>query len=94
MNIFTVFAQTLDANKLNIPKISGNDVLANGLGIAYFIAGVIAVIAIIIAGFVFITAGNNPASVTKAKNTILYSVIGLVVILSAFVITQFIIGRF
>jgi len=52
------------------------------------------VIVIIISGFMFVTAGSDSNTVTKSKNAILYSVIGLVVIMSAFVITQFIIGRF
>ncbi len=96
MNIFTTLAAKipLDAGQLNIPTTTGNQVLANGLNIAYFVAGTMAVIVIILAGFSFVTSGNDPGAVTKAKNAILYAVIGLVVILSAFVITQFVIGRF
>jgi len=96
MNIFMTLAAkvSLNASQLNIPTTSGNQVLANGLNIAYFIAGIMAVIIIILAGFSFVTSGNDPGAVTKAKNAILYAVIGLVVILSAFVITQFVIGRF
>ena len=96
MNIFTTLAAKipLDAGQLNIPTTTGNQVLANGLNIAYFVAGIMAVIVIILAGFSFVTSGNDPGAVTKAKNAILYAVIGLVVILSAFVVTQFVIGRF
>ena len=96
MNIFMTLAAKipLDAGQLNIPTTTGNQVLTNGLNIAYFVAGIIAVIVIIIAGFSFVTSGNDPAAVTKAKNSILHAVIGLVVILSAFVITQYVIGRF
>jgi len=92
MTILTKFALT--AKDINIPAISGSDVLHNALNVTYFVAGVIAVIVIILAGFSFVTSGNDPGAVTKAKNAILYAVIGLVVILSAFVITQFVIGRF
>lgn len=92
MVVLTSFAQSLSANQLNIPKISANQVLANGLNVVYFAAGVIAVIVIIIAGFTFVTSGDNPTNVTKARNAILYAVIGIVVVVSAFVITQFIIG--
>ncbi len=96
MNILMMLAKAvnIDADKLNIPVVSGEDVLANGLNIAYFVAGIMAVIVIIIAGLSFVVSGNDPAAVTKAKNAILYAVIGIVVILSAFVITQFVIGRF
>lgn len=84
----------LTADEINIPKLSADQVMANTLDIVYLVAGMIAVIVIIIAGFMFTTSGNNPANVTKAKNAILYSVIGIIVILTAFTITQFVIGRF
>jgi len=92
MSILTKFALT--SKDINIPAISGDQVLHNALNLTYFIAGVIAVIVIILAGLSYVTSGNDPSAVSKAKNTILYAVIGLVVILSAFVITQFVIGRF
>jgi len=69
-------------------------VLQAGLNTFYFIAGIVAVVAIILAGFYFVTAGGNPTTITKAKNTILYAVAGLVIIIIAFAITQFIIGSF
>jgi hypothetical protein len=39
-------------------------------------------------------SGNNPTNVAKARNAVLYAAIGLVVILSAFSITHFVIGKF
>jgi hypothetical protein len=93
MKILTNIAQTLNANDLNIPQTSGSDALANGLHIAYFAAGIVAVLAIVIAGFTMVAGGSDPATVAKAKNTILYAIIGLVVVISAALITQFFIGR-
>jgi heme O synthase-like polyprenyltransferase len=87
-------AQTLDANKLNIPTISGDTGIAGILSIVYFIAGIVAVIVIIIAGYIYTTSSGDAGAVKKAKNMILYSVVGIVVIALAFVITQFIAGRF
>lgn len=87
-------AQSLNANDLNIPKISGDAGIAGILGIVYLIAGIIAVIVIIIAGFMYTTSGGDAGSIKKAKNMILYSVVGIVVIGMAFVITQFVAGRF
>lgn len=88
------FAQTLDADQLNIPKISGDAGIAGILGIVYLVAGIVAVIVIIIAGYMYTTSGGDAGAVKKAKNMILYSVIGIVVIGLAFVITQFVAGRF
>lgn len=82
------------SGQVNIPTSSGDEVLAGILGIVYFVAGVVAVVVIIIAGFMFVTAAGDPTTVTKAKNAILYAVVGLVVVALAFVITQFVMGRF
>lgn len=99
MKIVTFLAQALQVGSgkgqvNNLPTISAGSALANGLYIVYWVGGVIAVIAIIFAGFTYVTSSGNAAAVTKAKNIMLYSVIGLVVIALAFVVTQFIIGSF
>lgn len=78
----------------NLPTGEAGTTVANILNITYFIAGIVAVIVIIIAGFFYVTSQGKPANVTKAKDAILYSVIGIVVIMLAFVITQFVVGRF
>lgn len=91
MNILYTIA--LAAGDINIPDKSGDQVLGNILNLFYFIAGIVAVIIIIIAGFSFTVSGSNPSALAKARNAILYSAIGLVVILSAFGITQFVLGR-
>jgi len=75
-------------------KGGANEILGNALGIVYMAGGIIAVISIIIAGYMYTISGGNPSEVEKSKNTILYSVIGLVVIAGAFFITQFVLGRF
>ena len=94
MNILHILAQVPRVPTDNIPTLTGEVVTAGILNTFYFIAGFVAVIVIIIAGFTFVVGGGNPASVAKAKNAILYSVIGLVVIIFAFAITQFVLGRF
>jgi Type IV secretion system pilin len=93
MNLLTRLAVTLNADELNIPKSDPNIVLQNGLNIAYFVAGLGAVLVIVIAGFMLTAGGSDPATLTKAKNSILFAVIGLVVIIMAAVITQFLLGR-
>lgn len=77
-----------------IPKITANELLQNGLNIAYYAIGAIAVVMIIIAGFTMVTSGGDAEAVKKAKNTILYSVIGLIFVILAFTITHFVIGIF
>ena len=82
------------AGEVNIPQLTADEVLQNGLNILYFLAGVVAVIVIIIAGIYYATSSGDSGKVTKAKNMILYSIVGLVIILSAFAITNFVVGRF
>jgi hypothetical protein len=57
------------------------------------IVGIVAVIMIIVGGFRYITSGGNDTSVTAAKNTILYAVIGLVVVALAQVIVRFTLSK-
>jgi len=79
---------------VNIPTLTADQVLQNGLNIAYFLAAIIAVIVIIVGGLTYSTSAGNAASVTKAKNMILYAVVGIVLIIIAYAITNFVIGRF
>lgn len=94
MNIVRLIAQTLNADELNIPKTSADAALTNGLNVVYFVAGMVAVLVIVIAGFMMVAGSSDPGTVTKAKNMILYSVVGLGVIILAVAITQFVVGRF
>ncbi len=77
-----------------IPTPDSNSVLTGVLNTVYFAAGVAAVIVIIIAGIMYATSEGDSGKTAKAKNMILYAVVGLVVIILAFVITGFIMGNF
>jgi len=90
----TLVGDGTTGGNVDVPVLTANQVLQNSLNIVYFLAGVIAIIVIIIGGITYATAAGNSSSVTKAKNMILYSVVGLVVIIIAFAITNFVILRF
>ena len=51
------------------------------------------VLKIVIAGINYSLSSGDPAKTASAKNTILYAVIGLVIIASAIAITGYIIGK-
>ncbi len=57
------------------------------------IVGVVAVIMIIVGGLRYITSGGNDASVTGAKNTILYAIIGLIIVALAQIIVRFTLNK-
>jgi hypothetical protein len=63
------------------------------INILSIIVGVVAVIMIIIGGFRYITSGGKQESVTGAKNTILYAVIGLVIVALAQIIVRFVLTK-
>ena len=54
--------------------------------------GIVAVVFIIIGGVGYMTSSGDSGKVKKAKDTILYAVIGLVICALAFVIVNFAIG--
>lgn len=55
--------------------------------------GVVFLILIIYAGLLWMTAGGNPDSVKKAQQILLNSVIGLIILLSAYAISSFVINE-
>ncbi len=89
-----IFGIVDSQSPIGIPQMAAEDVLENILNTVYFLGGIVAVIVIIISGMNYSTSSGDPAKAAKAKNMIIYSIIGLVVMMSAFVLTNFIIGRF
>ncbi len=73
------------------PK-SDTGLLDSILGAVYFWAGIIAVGMVIFGGFMYVVSNGDAGRVKKAKDTMLYAVIGIVVVLIAFAITKFVIG--
>lgn len=97
--LLQLFAQTPAGPKLLNPKYIPNAgskdetaIFNDVLGIVYFTAGIVAVIALIIAGFLYATSAGDPGRAKIAKNAILYAVIGLIAVLVAFMITTYIRG--
>ena len=68
------------------------ETISNVLDTVYLWVGIIAVIFIIIGGINYTTSQGDPGKVKKAKYTILYAVIGLIVSLLAFAITAFVLN--
>jgi hypothetical protein len=81
-------------NAYGVPNDNATTILSTGLNAVYFVTGAVAVIMLIIGGLNYITASGDPGKMTKAKNTILYAVVGLVIVIAASAITNFVVGRF
>ncbi|MDB5164945.1 MAG: rane protein of unknown function [Candidatus Saccharibacteria bacterium] len=62
------------------------------LQIVFGVLGALAVLMIVIAGLRFITAQGNPQETAKARSTIVYAIVGLLVALMAEAIVSFVLG--
>lgn len=70
-----------------------NDLLRDVINIFSVIVGVIAVIMIIVGGLKYITSGGDSGNVSSAKNTIIYALVGLVIVALAQFIVRFVLGK-
>jgi len=92
--IFGVLGGATGQGDLGLPQLTAEQLLQNTLNLVYYIAGIVAVVVIVVAGIMYATSLGDSGRVTRAKNMILYAVIGLAVLLAAFAITNFVIGQF
>lgn len=73
-----------------LPNVSTDNRLQVILNIVLAITGAIAVLIIVLAGFRYIISQGDPNTVATARNAIIYSLVGLVVIMFAFAIVNFV----
>lgn len=66
------------------------EVVAGIINVSLGLLGIVFVALLVYAGFLWMTANGNEDNIAKAKKTIFAAVLGLVLILSAFAITQFV----
>lgn len=84
-----------NSNCTNTAQDSGNSLneyIKLAINVFSVVVGIIAVVMLIVGGLKYITSGGDSGNVTGAKNTILYAIIGLVIVALAQVIVQFVIG--
>lgn len=76
-----VFAQSADVSKVQ-------NFIQNVIQIFVTLAGLVAAGFFVWGGFRYITSSGNPEALDGAKKTIMYSAVGLAVVLGAFVISN------
>ena len=74
-------------------QINENELITTVINFLSLIVGVVAVIMIIIGGLKYITSGGDSGNVTGAKNTILYAVIGIIIVVLAQIIVRFVVTQ-
>lgn len=86
------FAQTVDLSPL--PKVTpSGDNVQNVLNAVFVVAGLLAIAFVAFGGFQYTISNGDSNGIARAKNTILYALIGLVVTLMAAIIVNFVIGK-
>jgi uncharacterized membrane protein YtjA (UPF0391 family) len=70
-----------------------NTIITTVINVFSLVVGVVSVIMIIVGGFRYITSGGDSGKVGGAKNTIIYALIGLVVVALAQFIVQFVLNK-
>lgn len=73
------------------PSVSS--LVATVINILSWIVGVIAVIMIIISGFTYVTSGGDSGKISTAKTTLIYAIVGIVIVAFAQAIVQFVISK-
>ncbi len=67
-------------------------VVASIINVALGLLGIVAVVLIIYGGLTWMTAGGDDKKIDKAKGILTASVIGLIIILSAYAIARFVVS--
>ncbi|HEU0051498.1 MAG TPA: Ig-like domain-containing protein, partial [Patescibacteria group bacterium] len=101
LNAHPIFAQTnTDVAGLqavsavtNLPTTDPRIIAARIINVALGTLAIIFVVLIIYAGFLYMTSGGDAEKTTKAKTWIRNAIIGLIIILSAWAITTFVINK-
>ncbi|HUC89962.1 MAG TPA: hypothetical protein VMR45_04125 [Patescibacteria group bacterium] len=76
-----------------LPKVEPNSAtITVVLNIVYAITGSIAFLVLTIAGLRYVVSRGAPQEVAKAKNAIIYALVGLVITIVAASITNFVVG--
>jgi hypothetical protein len=70
-----------------------NDIVKLVINIFSVVVAIVAVIMIIIGGLKYIMSGGDSGNITGAKNTILYAIIGLVIVALAQFIVRFVLEK-
>ncbi len=70
-----------------------NTLIIKLVNVFSIIVGIVAVVMIIYGGFRYITSGGDSGNVTSAKNTVLFAIVGLIIVAMAQFIVKFVLNK-
>jgi Ca2+/H+ antiporter len=81
-------------DEIGIPKVPLNDnTLATVMSAVFVLIGGMAVLFLLVGAVRYATSNGDQGNIKKAKDTILFAIVGLVVSTLAFTIVQFTLGK-
>ena len=84
--------EAMHAEGMPTQLMGGDGTLSNIINTILYVAGVIAVAMLIIGGIRFMISRGDKDKVQKAKNTIVYAIIGLILVIFSYAIVNFIVS--
>jgi hypothetical protein len=88
MSPLAILAQVITTNNLPHP---GNVSIQPILNIVFGIAGSVSLLMVVIGGFRYIISNGDPSGTSQAKDTIIYAIVGLVIVILAYSIVNLVI---
>ena len=78
----------------NLPEVEANDSTIESLMTVVFgIVGALAVVSLMIASINYVTGGNDPDKLSRAKNTIIYSLVGVAIAVTGQALVLTLLGK-
>jgi hypothetical protein len=84
----TVYTAVVDPNLSPLPKPHAT--IKPIVNFIFGLAGALAVLFVVIGGLRYILSRGNPDGVSKAKDTIVYALVGLAIVITAYGIISFV----
>ena len=77
----------------NLPRANTEVTQNNIINYILYVAGILAVVMIIVSGLKMTMSAGDAGAVQKAKNTLVYAIIGLVIAVLAYAIVNFVLKK-
>lgn len=89
MSVFLYYFAQISKSDVNIPQIDiTHDLVQSGFNSLLGLAGAVAVVFIVLGGIKYSSSQGDPNTTRQGKEMIIYSLVGLVVVMLSFAIIQ------
>lgn len=90
VNVYEPCASGSDSAVCNSTDDNINSIIGTVVDLLIYAIGITSVIVIIVSGFTYVTADGKQEQITKAKNTLTYAIVGLVIAILAYAIVNYV----